>query len=151
MKKFFRTTSNVIIDGRNGKIGIAAVKFNKFYYLDGIIQIWVKYLHQVPAVNPIEGQPLFDYEPIPTVGGNYGEIMFTFDEPTINALFSALDISIMPSDIFCTNFKEVLIQALFLQTVNDEIFRKVDDNNVMSNLTADDYEFVEADEIYTVE
>lgn len=149
MKKFFRTKSNVIIDGRNGKLGIAAVKFNKFMYLDGIIQIWVKYLHQVPTVNPMPGMPKFEYEPIPTVGGNYGEMVFTFDEPTINALFSLLDISIMPSDIFCTNFKEVLVQALFLQTVNDEIFRKVDENNVMSILTANDYEFVESDEIFT--
>ncbi len=151
MNKFFRTTSNVIIDGRNGKVGIAAVKFNKFTYLDGIIQIYVKYLNQIPRPNPSVGQPKYDYEPIPTVNGNYGELIFTFDEPTINQLFSLLEISILPSDVFCTNFKEVLIQALFLQTVNDEIFRKVDENNVLSILVKEDYEFVEGDELFEEE
>lgn len=149
--KFIRTLPQVIIDARNGAIGIAAVKINKFTYRDGIIQLWINYLHQVPVANPVAGQLIYDYKPVPTPSGNNGELSFTFTPDEINALFAMLNISILPSDVFCDNFSQALLQALLFKTVQDEIFRKIDENNVISKLVMEDWETVASDEIYEPE
>ncbi|CDF80556.1 hypothetical protein BN863_28440 [Formosa agariphila KMM 3901] len=150
--KQIRTTSTVLLDAQINKRGIAVVKLEEFKFLGNTSVVLVGYYEQQENATPSVGAPLYNLMPLPVKDGIAGRQhvkRLTLLKANMDALFTAANTDVLVSESFSTQLTEVLTDATLIKIVADENYSKVDENNMLTPLTASDWEIIHEQELVT--
>ncbi|OBX20947.1 MULTISPECIES: hypothetical protein [Bizionia] len=148
--KQIRTKSTVLLDAQTNKRGIAIVKLEEFKFLGNTSVVLVGYYEQILNSVAEVGQPMYSLVPLPVKDGVIGRAnvkRVSLSKLEMDGLFQAVDTSILKSGSFNDQLAGVLTTATLIKVVMDENYSNVDENNVLTKLTASDWEVLMEQEL----
>ena len=108
------------------------------------------YYEQVPTNSSTPGDLMYNLTPLPVKDGVAGRPhakRVPLQAAEMDGLFQLVDQSILKSGSFTEQLTQVLTAATLIKLVADENYNKIDEHNVVSPLTAADWEIVNAQEL----